>query len=245
MRVSGKHNDLDNVGPSHVHHTFFQMLGNFSFGDYFKAEAIAFAWTLLTGVWKMPPDRLVVSVFKGEDGIPRDDEAYTIWRKFVPADRILELGGEDNFWQMGDTGPCGRCSEIYYVRDRGANPEVEIWNNVFMEFDRGVDGVLRPLPAPSIDTGMGLERVTAVMQGKASNYDTDLFMPLLTEIGRLSGHRYGGTMDAADVSMRVIADHIRATTFPSATVSSRPTNGAATCCGRSCAARCATEIASA
>jgi alanyl-tRNA synthetase len=215
MRVSGKHNDLDNVGPSHRHHTFFEMLGNFSFGDYFKKEALPFAWTLLTDVWKMPADKLVVSIFKGESGIPRDDEAYDIWRGLgVPADRILELGADDNFWQMGDTGPCGRCSEIYFVRGgSGADPEIEIWNNVFMEFERGADGVLTPLPAPSIDTGMGLERITAVLQGKESNYDTDVFMPLLTEIGRLSRHTYAPSMSPSDVSLRVVADHIRATTF--------------------------------
>ncbi len=213
MRVSGKHNDLDNVGPSFRHHTFFEMLGNFSFGDYFKKDAIAFAWALLTDVWKMSPDRMVVSVFKGENGIPRDDEAYDIWRRFVPAERILELGSDDNFWQMGETGPCGRCSEIYYVRGSGTDPEIEIWNNVFMEFERSADGVLKPLPAPSIDTGMGLERITAVMQQKDSNYDTDLFMPLLAEIGRQSGHTYRGSMEPSDVSMRVVADHIRSTTF--------------------------------
>ena len=180
MRVSGKHNDLDNVGPSHRHHTFFEMLGNFSFGDYFKMQALPFAWGLLTDVWKMDPNRLVVSIFKGENGIPRDDEAYDVWRKLgVPADRILELGTDDNFWQMGDTGPCGRCSEIYYVRGTGNDPEIEIWNNVFMEFERSADGRLTPLPAPSIDTGMGLERITAVMQDKQSNYDTDLFAPIL------------------------------------------------------------------
>jgi alanyl-tRNA synthetase len=214
MRVSGKHNDLDNVGPSFRHHTFFEMLGNFSFGDYFKKEAIAFAWSLLTEVWRMPADRLVVSIFKGEDGIPRDDEAFDVWRTFVPADRILELGADDNFWQMGDTGPCGRCSEIYYVRGSGGNPEIEIWNNVFMEFERSADGTLAPLPAPSIDTGMGLERITAVMQDKESNYDTDVFMPLIDELGRLAGRRYGrSATDENDVSMRVVADHIRATTF--------------------------------
>ena len=212
MRVSGKHNDLDNVGPSKRHHTFFEMLGNFSFGDYFKQAAIEFAWTLLTDVWKMPPDRLVVSVFKGEHGIPRDTEAYDIWRRFVPADRILELGAEDNFWQMGDTGPCGRCSEIYFVRGTGTDPEIEIWNNVFMEFERGADGTLTPLPAPSIDTGMGLERITAVMQQKDSNYDTDLFMPLLQRVGEMAGLRYGDD-PARDVSMRVVADHARSTTF--------------------------------
>src|SRR5260221_6161302 len=170
MRVSGKHNDLDNVGPSHRHHTFFEMLGNFSFGDYFKKDAIQFAWTLLTDVWKMPADRLVVSIFKGEHGIPRDAEAYDICRQFVPADRILELGTDDNFWQMGETGPCGRCSEIYFVRGgTGSDPEIEIWNNVFMEFERGADGTLSPLPAPSIDTGMGLERLTAVLQQKPAH----------------------------------------------------------------------------
>ena len=212
MRVSGKHNDLDNVGPSHRHHTFFEMLGNFSFGDYFKKEAIAFAWTLLTDVWKMPKDRLVVSVFKGENGIPRDAEAYDIWRTFLPADRILELGADDNFWQMGDTGPCGRCSEIYYVRGTGVDPEIEVWNNVFMEFDRGADAVLTPLPAPSIDTGMGLERLTAVMQHKESNYDTDVFLPLLRRIADLASLAYGADPEQ-DISMRVVADHIRSTTF--------------------------------
>jgi alanyl-tRNA synthetase len=215
MRVSGKHNDLDNVGPSFRHHTFFEMLGNFSFADYFKKDAIAYAWTLLTDVWKMPKDRLIVSTFKGEAGIPRDDEAYEIWRKYVTPDRILELGMDDNFWQMGDTGPCGRCSEIYFVRGgTGADPEIEIWNNVFMEFERSADGTLTPLPKPSIDTGMGLERVTSVLQNKPSNYDTDVFLPLLTRIGEMSGHTYRGTHDTpSDVSMRVVADHIRATTF--------------------------------
>ena len=212
MRVSGKHNDLDNVGPSLRHHTFFEMLGNFSFGDYFKNDAIGFAWELLTGVWKMPPERLIVSIFKGENGIPRDDEAYDIWRKYVPADRILELGADDNFWQMGDTGPCGRCSEIYFVRGTGSDPEIEIWNNVFMEFERNAEGVLSPLPAPSIDTGMGLERITAVLQGKDSNYDTDLFQPLLHRIGQFAGTNYGRHAPT-DVSMRVVADHIRATAF--------------------------------
>src|SRR6266571_471269 len=213
MRVSGKHNDLDNVGPSFRHHTFFEMLGNFSFGDYFKKDAIAFAWTLLTEVWKMPKDRLAVSIFKGEGGIPRDEEAFDVWRKFVPPDRILELGGDDNFWQMGDTGPCGRCSEIYFVRGSGSDPEIEIWNNVFMEFERGADGTLTPLPAPSIDTGMGLERITAVLQNKDSNYDTDVFTPILAEIARLSGHVHTGGMSPSDVSMRVVADHVRATTL--------------------------------
>jgi alanyl-tRNA synthetase len=231
MRVSGKHNDLQNVGPSFRHHTFFEMLGNFSFGDYFKADAIPFAWSLLTGDWKLPADRLFATVFRGESGIPRDDEAYDIWRKFLPAGHIGELGAADNFWQMGDTGPCGRCSEIYYFRGaelpcaeeaagracRGLECDcdryVEIWNNVFMEFDRQADGVLKRLPAPSIDTGMGLERATAVLQGKTSTYDTDAFTPLLEAIGARAGTSHRGTMGPSDVSMRVVADHMRAMTF--------------------------------
>src|ERR1043166_2899582 len=214
MRVSGKHNDLDNVGPSHRHHTFFEMLGNFSLGDYSRKDAIPFAWELLTGVWKMPKDTFVVSIYEGEKGIPRDDEAYEIWRKLgIPADRILELGEDDNFWTMGDTGPCGRCSEIYFVRGgSGIDPEIELWNNVFMEFERSADGTLTPLPAPSIDTGMGLERMTAVMQNVHSDYDTDCFQPLLKAIATMSGHTYGAD-EPIDVSMRVVADHIRATTF--------------------------------
>ncbi|MBI3402348.1 MAG: alanine--tRNA ligase, partial [Acidobacteria bacterium] len=217
MRVSGKHNDLDNVGPSFRHHTFFEMLGNFSFGDYFKNDALPFAWKLLTEVWKLPADKLVVSIFKGENGIPRDGEAYAIWRKLgVPADRILEFGGDDNFWQMGDAGPCGRCSEIYFVRGTGKDPEIEIWNNVFMEFERSADGTLTPLPARSIDTGMGFERITSVLQKKESNYDTDLFTPLLSEIGKQSGHAHTpgtGGVSSTDISLRVVADHMRATTF--------------------------------
>jgi alanyl-tRNA synthetase len=231
MRVSGKHNDLDNVGPSLRHHTFFEMLGNFSFGDYFKREAIPFAWELLTGVWKLPPDRLYPTIFRGDAATPRDDEAFEAWRALVPADRIGELGAADNFWQMGDTGPCGRCSEIYYYRgpeigcdeERGGGCRglecscdryIEIWNNVFMEFDRQPSGTLEPLPAPSIDTGMGLERITAVIQGKLSNYDTDLFTPILDAIGERVRRPYTASVDdPADISMRVIADHLRATTF--------------------------------
>ena len=231
MRVSGKHNDLDNVGPSFRHHTFFEMLGNFSFGDYFKREAIPLAWTLLTEEWKLPADHLWATIFQGDAAIPRDDEAHDVWRKFLPAERIGELGAADNFWQMGDTGPCGRCSEIYYFRgpEIGCHEEnsngvcrglecscdrfIEIWNNVFMEFDRQADGILQPLPAPSIDTGMGLERVTAVIQGHLSNYDTDLFTPLLRAIGERAGTTHRGTMEPSDVSMRVVADHMRAMTF--------------------------------
>jgi alanyl-tRNA synthetase len=227
MRVSGKHNDLDNVGPSLRHHTFFEMLGNFSFGDYFKHDAIELAWTLLTREWRLDPTTLYVTIFKGAPGIPRDDEAYDRWRAFVPADHIGELGMADNFWAMGDTGPCGRCSEIYVDRgagvpgsghfttdvESGSERFVEIWNNVFMEFERDAAGVLTPLPAPSIDTGMGLERISAVMQGTTSNYDTPLFMPLLAAIGAMSGHTYAKSMSASDISMRVVADHARAATF--------------------------------
>jgi alanyl-tRNA synthetase len=231
MRVSGKHNDLDNVGPSFRHHTFFEMLGNFSFGDYFKKDAIPFAWTLLTEEWKLPADRLFATVFRGETDVPRDSEAYDIWRQFLPADHLAELGTDDNFWTMGDTGPCGRSSEIYYYRGgdlpcveemagracRGlecnCDRYVEIWNNVFMEFDRQTDGTLNPLPARSIDTGMGLERVTAVLQGVLSNYDTDSFTTLLAAIGERAGTVHRGTMEPSDVSMRVVADHMRAMTF--------------------------------
>jgi alanyl-tRNA synthetase len=229
MRVSGKHNDLDNVGPSLRHHTFFEMLGNFSFGDYFKPDAIPFAWRLLTDVWQIPADRLIPTIFAGDATIPGDEEASAIWRTLVPADRIVALA--DNFWQMGETGPCGRCSEIHYFRGahvpcdeealegkcRGVecscNRYVEIWNNVFMEFDRQSDGTLNDLPAPSIDTGMGLERVTALLQGHLSNYDTDLFTPILAAIGERAGTVHRGTMAPSDVSMRVVADHLRAMTF--------------------------------
>ena len=232
MRVSGKHNDLENVGPSLRHHTFFEMLGNFSFGDYFKADAIPFAWELLTDVWNLPAERLYATVFRGEDGVPRDDEAYAIWERLVPASRIAELGAAENFWAMGETGPCGRCSEIHYHRgdhlpctaepcigiDCDCDRYVEIWNNVFMEFERRADGSLTPLPAPSIDTGMGLERIVAVLQDKLSNYDTDLFSPLLSAIGERAGTKYGPLAgrpanDTSDVSLRVIADHLRAMTF--------------------------------
>ncbi len=232
MRVSGKHNDLNNVGPSSRHHTFFEMLGNFSFGDYFKPEAIPFAWTLLTEVWGLPPERLYPTVFKGESGIPRDDEAFAIWSGLVPSDRIVELGIEENFWAMGDTGPCGRCSEVHYHRgddtpctepvcrgiDCSCDRYVEIWNNVFMEFNRDAAGTLTPLPAASIDTGMGLERIVAVLQGKISNYDTDLFSPLLQAIGDQTSRVYGPHSRQAspgpdDMSMRVVADHLRAMTF--------------------------------
>jgi alanyl-tRNA synthetase len=162
----------------------------------------------------MPKDKFVVSIFKGENGIPRDDEAYEIWRKLgIPGDRILELGEDDNFWSMGDTGPCGRCSEIYFVRGgSGVDPEIELWNNVFMEFERSEGGKLTPLPAPAIDTGLGLERMAAVLQNKTSNYDTDLFQPVLRAVGDIAGVKYGAA-ESSDISLRVVADHIRSTTF--------------------------------
>ena len=260
MRVSGKHNDLDNVGPSLRHHTFFEMLGNFSFGDYFKHDAIELAWNLLTKEWGLDPSKLYVTVFKGEKGIPRDDEAYKRWLDFVPADHIGELGMADNFWAMGDTGPCGRCSEIYVDRgagvpgtgnfiqdvESGSERFVEIWNNVFMEFERDDEGTLTPLPAPSIDTGMGLERISAVMQGTLSNYDTPLFMPLLEAIGTTVGPRLQ-QVDVADrrLDARRRRSRARDRRSSSPTASCRRTSGAATCCARSCGARCATAASSA
>ncbi len=219
MRVSGKHNDLENVGPSARHHTFFEMLGNFSFGDYFKEDAIRGAWELVTTVWKIPLARLSVTVFE------EDDEARRLWLQIsgLPAERVHSAGREDNFWAMGDTGPCGPCSEIFVDLEPG-NPEVswqegtasgrylEIWNLVFMQFERDESGSLHPLPRPSIDTGAGLERVAAVLQGVDSNYDTDLFQPLLHAAAELAGSRYGGDPER-DVSLRVIADHLRAVCF--------------------------------
>jgi alanyl-tRNA synthetase len=227
LRVSGKHNDLEQVGRTPRHHTFFEMLGNFSFGDYFKKDAIAWAWELLTDVYGVPKERLWVTVFDGTAAVPGDEEASAIWRDHIGVDpsRILRLGEKENFWRMGDTGPCGPCSEIHF--DLGedltsvsgvSTPEndsrryVEIWNLVFMQFDQRAEGLLQPLPAPSIDTGMGLERITSVLQGKRSNYDTDLFLPILEALARRAGTRYGGNADA-DTSMRVIADHARALCF--------------------------------
>ena len=220
-RVSGKHNDLETVGRTAKHHTFFEMLGNFSFGDYFKREAIAYAWELVTGVFGLPKDKLYATVYLD------DDEAFRLWADEVgvPASRIFRYGKKDNFWSMGDTGPCGPCSEIHYdlgedieagepVRliEQGSNRFVELWNLVFMEFNQGPDGVLRPLPSPSIDTGMGLERMTAVAQGKRSNFDTDLFMPLIEATCGISGREYPAG-DEGDVAARIIADHVRAATF--------------------------------
>ena len=221
VRAGGKHNDLENVGRTARHHTFFEMLGNFSFGDYFKKEAIAFAWEFLTKELGLDKSRLYVTVYTD------DDEAADLWhlQEGVPRERIYRFGEKDNFWSMGDTGPCGPCSEIFW--DNGpevgcGSPEcavgcdcdryMESWNNVFMQFDRSADGTLTPLPKPAVDTGMGLERISTVMQGKQTNYDTDLFQGIIRHIEKLSGKRYGAD-NKDDVSMRVIADHARATTF--------------------------------
>jgi alanyl-tRNA synthetase len=221
MRVSGKHNDLENVGRTPRHHTFFEMLGNFSFGDYFKRDAIVWAWELATAVWGIPAAKLAVTVFR------EDDEAAELWASEVglPPSRITRLDEADNFWQMGDTGPCGPCSEIYY--DWGRQPGchqadcdpscdcgrwLEIWNLVFMQLDRDASGATAPLPKPSIDTGAGLERVAAVLQGVHSNYETDLFRGILERAQELSEVRLGADPEK-DVSLRVVADHARAVTF--------------------------------
>jgi alanyl-tRNA synthetase len=221
VRAGGKHNDLENVGYTARHHTFFEMLGNFSFGDYFKQDAIDFAWDLLVNGYQLPKEKLWVSVFLD------DDEAYDIWRRRigVPAERLVRLGEKDNFWSMGDTGPCGPCSEIHI--DRGekfgcGRPDcrigcdcdryLEIWNLVFMQFNRDADGALTPLPKPSIDTGMGLERIASVVQNTATNYETDLIFPIIQKTEALSGRRYGEAEDA-DVAMKVIADHSRSAAF--------------------------------
>ncbi len=238
VRAGGKHNDLENVGFTRRHHTFFEMLGNFSFGDYFKREAIAYAWELLTSPqwFGIDPAKLYVTIFEGDASVPRDDEAEKLWIETgVPKDRIFEMPGKDNFWQMGETGPCGPCSEIFYdlgieASETGEDkpfPQdeqryVEIWNLVFMQFDRTVVGnspVLTPLPKPSIDTGMGLERVAAVLQGVLSNYQTDLFTPLIARAAELTGFSGLTTAEASvsdaksTASLRIIADHARAATF--------------------------------
>lgn len=231
IRVSGKHNDLEEVGVDTYHHTFFEMLGNWSFGDYFKRESIRWAWELLTEVWKLPKDRLWVTVFGGDeaDGLPADEEAEQIWREETDIDpaRILRFDKRDNFWEMGDTGPCGPCSEIHLDRGApgsdptdGANLEIgvnagnerfiELWNLVFMQFNRLDDGSLKDLPAKSVDTGMGFERVLSVLQGKLSNYDTDLFTPIFAHLEQLCGKPYGATDSDQDIAFRVIADHVRA-----------------------------------
>jgi alanyl-tRNA synthetase len=239
VRAGGKHNDLENVGFTNRHHTFFEMLGNFSFGDYFKKDAIAYAWELITSKdwYGIDKDKLYVTIFNGEGGVPRDAEAYDLWvAQGIPKDRIFELGAKDNFWQMGDTGPCGPCSEIHYDMGVAASDQghadcaftcdcgryVEIWNLVFMQFDRDASGKLNPLPKPSIDTGMGLERVAAVLQGVISNYDTDLFTPLIKRAVELTNTKdttlfqqavYPEKASRASGSLRVIADHARAATF--------------------------------
>ena len=229
LRVSGKHNDLEEVGIDTYHHTFFEMLGNWSFGDYFKDEAINWAWELLTEVYKIDPDKIYVTIFEGEkkDQIGRDDEAYNIWKKILPEERILLGNKKDNFWEMGDQGPCGPCSEIHIdIRSKeeiekvsGSNlvnkdhPHViEVWNLVFIEFNRKADGSLEKLPEKHVDTGMGFERLCMVLQDKKSNYDTDVFIPLIREIETLTNSTYGKS-EKTDISIRVIADHLRTVYF--------------------------------
>ena len=221
MRAGGKHSDLENVGHTARHHTFFEMLGNFSFGDYFKKDAILFAWELLTGWYALPKDRLWATVYQ------EDDEAERLWKDLtdIAPERVVRLGAKDNFWQMGDTGPCGPCSEIIIDQGEGigcGRPDcaigcdcdryLELWNLVFMQYNRDLSGALSPLPRPSIDTGMGLERISAVLQGKHNNFDTDLFAPIIASIAAASGKPYGRTTDD-DVSIRVIADHLRSAAF--------------------------------
>ena len=235
LRVSGKHNDLEDVGFDTYHHTMFEMLGNWSFGDYFKKEALQWSWELLTEVYKLPKDRIYVSVFEGneKDGVPFDQEAWDIWKSMVSEDKIILGNKKDNFWEMGDVGPCGPCSEIHIdLRSdeevalksgkelvNADHPQVvEIWNNVFMQFERKADGSLIPLPAKHVDTGMGFERLCMAVQGKKSNYDTDVFQNTITVIEKMSGKKYGvtgtlNTTDYTDIAMRVIADHLRAVSF--------------------------------
>ncbi|RZK82344.1 MAG: alanine--tRNA ligase [Pedobacter sp.] len=229
LRVSGKHNDLEEVGIDTYHHTMFEMLGNWSFGDYFKKEAIAWSWELLTEVYNIPKDQLYVSIFEGDakEGLEKDTEAYELWKQYVPEDRIILGNKKDNFWEMGDTGPCGPCSEIHVdCRSEAERNEVsgkslvnadhpqviEIWNNVFMQFNRLKDGSLQPLPSKHVDTGMGFERLVRVLQGKSSNYDTDVFQPLIQYIAKHSGIDYG-IDEKTDIAMRVMADHVRAISF--------------------------------
>ena len=229
LRVSGKHNDLEEVGHDTYHHTMFEMLGNWSFGDFFKKEAIEWAWELFTEVYKLPKDRIYASIFEGSDsdGVPQDTEAYDFWRKFLPEDQIILGNKHDNFWEMGDTGPCGPCSEIHFDlrsdeerakvsgRDLVNNDHphvIEVWNLVFIQFNRKANGSLEALPKQHVDTGMGFERLCMVIQGKKSNYDTDIFQPTIQKISSLSGIKYGVT-EKHDIAMRVIADHLRAITF--------------------------------
>ncbi|MEX2463463.1 MAG: alanine--tRNA ligase, partial [Balneolaceae bacterium] len=231
IRVSGKHNDLEEVGHDTYHHTLFEMLGNWSFGDYFKEEAIEWAWELLVDRWGLDPDRLYATVFEGDEseGLPVDQESIDLWKKktAISSDHILKFGKKDNFWEMGETGPCGPCSEIHIdlrsdeerKKEPGSklvnmdDPRVmEIWNLVFIQFNRLADGSLEKLPAQHVDTGMGFERICAVIQGKTSNYDTDIFQTIIDEIASLCNKQYGED-DSTDVAMRVIADHIRAVSF--------------------------------
>ncbi|MFR9635510.1 MAG: alanine--tRNA ligase [Rikenellaceae bacterium] len=229
LRVSGKHNDLEEVGHDTYHHTMFEMLGNWSFGDYFKKDAIAWAWELLVDRYGMDKSRIYASVFEGseEDGVPFDQEAYDFWKKYLPEDHIIRGNKKDNFWEMGETGPCGPCSEIHYdLRDEAEvalipgrdlvnadNPLViEIWNNVFMQFNRKANGSLEPLPANSVDTGMGFERLCMILQGKKSNYDTDVFTPHIMKLAEMSNKKYGEDQKC-DIAMRVVADHLRAIAF--------------------------------
>ena len=242
LRVSGKHNDLEEVGVDTYHHTMFEMLGNWSFGDYFKEEAISWAWELLTEVYKIPVDRLYVTVFEGDakDNVPQDEESFAIWKRFIAEDRIILASKKDNFWEMGDTGPCGPCTEIHVdLRDESEristngrdlvnndHPQViEIWNNVFMQFNRKSDSSLEPLPATHVDTGMGLERLAMALQGKQSNYDTDLFQTLIQHMVRVSGISYGKS-EETDIALRVIADHVRTIAFSIADGQLPANNGA-------------------
>ena len=242
LRVSGKHNDLEEVGVDTYHHTMFEMLGNWSFGDYFKKDALAWAWELLTEVYKIDPERLYVSVFEGnkEEDLPFDLEAFDIWKQYVPESRIINGNKKDNFWEMGDTGPCGPCSEIHYDgrsdADRATidgaslvnadhDQVIEIWNNVFMEYERKADGSLVKLPNQHVDTGLGFERLVRVLQGKQSNYDTDVFMPLIDALAKLSNKTYG-KKEQTDIAFRVIADHIRAISFTIADGQLPASNGA-------------------
>ena len=230
LRVSGKHNDLEEVGVDTYHHTMFEMLGNWSFGDYFKKEAIAWSWELLTEIYKIPKDRLYVTIFEGDESekLPKDEEAFNEWKKWIAEDRILLGNKKDNFWEMGDTGPCGPCTEIHVDCRLEADREkedgktmvnndhpqvIEIWNNVFIQFNRLKDGSLEPLPAKHVDTGMGFERLVRVLQGKQSNYDTDVFSGTVAAVEKIVNKNYPGGDDKASIAFRVIADHIRAICF--------------------------------
>jgi len=228
LRVSGKHNDLEEVGVDTYHHTMFEMLGNWSFGDYFKKEAIAWSWELLTSVYKIDKNRLYVTIFEGDEkeGLPKDEEAYNEWKKWIAEDRILPGKKKDNFWEMGDTGPCGPCTEIHYdsrpeadnnghsfVNNDDTGKVIEIWNNVFIQFNRLKDGSLEQLPAKHVDTGMGFERLVRVLQGKNSNYDTDVFTGTINEIEKIAGKKYNYSDSKQDIAFRVLADHIRAISF--------------------------------